>query len=80
MSNVRKKNKEKEKKLNSIPQGHVYICEFSVKLVHFGNCNVNNISVFHQTPLQHPISPLSASNVIIYCDYAQIQEFSSFSR
>ena len=29
-----------------------------------------NILIFHQNPLQHPISALSASHVIIYCaDY-----------
>ena len=26
-----------------------------------------NILIFHQNPLQHPISALSASHVIIYC-------------
>ena len=28
-----------------------------------------NILIFHQNPLQHPISSLSASHVIIYCDF-----------
>ena len=28
-----------------------------------------NILIFHQDPLQHPISALSASHVIIYCDF-----------
>ena len=28
-----------------------------------------NILIFHQNPLQHPISALSASHVIIYCEY-----------
>ena len=27
-----------------------------------------NILIFHQNPLQHPISSLSACHVIIYCD------------
>ena len=27
-----------------------------------------NILIFHQNPLQHPISSLSASHVIIYCE------------
>ena len=27
-----------------------------------------NILIFHQNPLQHPISALSASHVIIYCE------------
>ena len=27
-----------------------------------------NILIFHQNPLQHPISSLSANHVIIYCD------------
>ena len=28
-----------------------------------------NILIFHQNPLQHPISSLSACHVIIYCAY-----------
>ena len=31
-----------------------------------------NILIFHQNPLQHPISSLSASHVIIYCVYDTI--------
>ena len=31
-----------------------------------------NILIFHQNPLQHPISSLSACHVIIYCDNSKI--------
>ena len=36
-----------------------------------------NILIFHQNPLQHPINSLSASHVIIYCDN-YLQSKSSF--
>ena len=32
-----------------------------------------NILIFHQNPLQHPISALSASHVIIYCGWRKDQ-------
>ena len=35
-----------------------------------------NILIFHQNPLQHPISALSASHVIIYCEYDMFSTFS----
>ena len=31
-----------------------------------------NILIFHQNPLQHPISSLSACHVIIYCDLSNL--------
>ena len=34
-----------------------------------------NILIFHQNPLQHPISALSASHVIIYCVYDIREQF-----
>ena len=36
-----------------------------------------NILIFHQNPLQHPISALSASHVIIYCVYPIRRDFHS---
>ena len=32
-----------------------------------------NILIFHQNPLQHPISSLSASHVIIYCEFCDLK-------
>ena len=34
--------------------------------------NVKNILIFHQSPLQHPISSLSASQVIFYREYGKV--------
>ena len=39
-----------------------------------------NILIFHQNPLQHPISSLSASHVIIYCVYGLILSLPSTKR
>ena len=33
-----------------------------------------NILIFHQNPLQHPISSLSACHVIIYCEYSPVEK------
>ena len=37
-----------------------------------------NILIFHQNPLQHPISALSASHVIIYCVYVTVEGMDMF--
>ena len=39
-----------------------------------------NILIFHQNPLQHPISALSASHVIIYCGYRYHKIRKAFSK